>query len=37
MPSKTGPYRDALLEALADRDEAAHYLNAAIEDSPEMF
>ena len=37
MSSKTRPYRDALLEALSDPDEAAHYLNAAIEDSPEMF
>jgi DNA-binding phage protein len=37
MPSKTRPYSDALLEALSDPDEAVHYLNAAIEDSPEMF
>ncbi len=37
MPSKTIPYRDALLEALSHPDEAVHYLNAAIEDSPEMF
>jgi probable addiction module antidote protein len=37
VPSKTSPYREALLEALADPDEAAHYLNAAIDDSPEMF
>ena len=37
MPSKTRPYRESLLNALADPNEAAHYLNAAIEDSPEMF
>ena len=35
--AKTRPYREALLEALANPVEAAHYLNAAIEDSPEMF
>jgi probable addiction module antidote protein len=37
MPSRTRPYREALLEALADPVEAAHYLNAAIGDSPDMF
>jgi probable addiction module antidote protein len=37
MPSKTTPYREALLESLSDPTEAAHYLNAAIRDSPEMF
>lgn len=37
MPKRTRPYREALLEALADPTEAAHYLTAAIEDSPEMF
>ena len=37
MTRKTRPYREALLEALADPAEAAHYLNAAIADSPEMF
>lgn len=31
------PYREALLDGLANPDEAAHYLNAAIDDSPEMF
>jgi probable addiction module antidote protein len=35
--AKTRPYREALLEALADPVEAAHYLNAAISDSPEML
>ena len=37
MSSKTKPYRASLLTALADPNEAAHYLNAAIEDSSEMF
>jgi probable addiction module antidote protein len=37
MTSKTSSYRDALLESLSDPIEAAHYLNAAIGDSPEMF
>jgi probable addiction module antidote protein len=35
--TRTRPYREALLEALADPIEAAHYLNAAILDSHEMF
>jgi len=37
MPNKTRPYREALLEALADPIEAAHYLSVALDDSPEMF
>jgi len=37
MASKSRPYRESLLEAVADPAEAAHYLSAAIEDSPEMF
>jgi probable addiction module antidote protein len=37
MPKKTRPYREALLEGLSDPVEAAHYLNAAMNDSPEMF
>src|SRR5271169_3633981 len=37
MPNRTRPYREALLEALADPVEASYYLNAALEDSPEMF
>ncbi|MGB8013630.1 MAG: addiction module antidote protein [Terriglobales bacterium] len=37
MTRKTRPYREALLEALADPIEAAYYLNVALEDSPEMF
>jgi probable addiction module antidote protein len=37
MRNKTRPYREALLEALTDPAEAAHYLSAAISDSPEMF
>jgi len=37
MPSKTRPYREALLEALVDPTEAKHYLNTALADSPEMF
>jgi probable addiction module antidote protein len=35
--NKTRPYREALLEALLDPEEAANYLNVALEDSPEMF
>jgi probable addiction module antidote protein len=37
MNSKTRPYRQALLEALQDPQEAANYLNVALDDSPEMF
>jgi probable addiction module antidote protein len=37
MTSKTRPYRELLLQSLADPVEAAHYLNAAKSDSPEMF
>jgi probable addiction module antidote protein len=37
MTSRTRPYREMLLDALADPSEAAHYLNAAIEDSQESF
>src|SRR5579871_3353599 len=36
MP-KTRKYHEALLEALTDPSEAAHYLSAAMDDSPEMF
>jgi probable addiction module antidote protein len=35
--AKTSSYREALMEALADPAEAAAYLNAALEDSPESF
>ena len=37
MPKRTKDYRIGLLEALRDSEQAAEYLNAAIEDSPEMF
>jgi probable addiction module antidote protein len=37
MPKRTRPYRDGLLEALRDPAEAAEYLNAVMEDAPEMF
>lgn len=37
MTRKTRSYREALLEALADPVEAEHYLNAALDDSEEMF
>jgi len=37
MPRQTRSYREALLESLSDPIEAVHYLNAAIDDSPEMF
>ena len=35
--NKTTPYRQSLLESLADPDEAVAYLNAGLEDSPEAF
>lgn len=37
MPKRTGDYHAELLEDLKNPLEAAHYLNAAREDSPEMF
>lgn len=37
MPKRTREYRDSLLEDLRDPAEAAEYLNAALEDSNEMF
>jgi probable addiction module antidote protein len=37
MPKRTRPYRESLLEDLQDSTEASHYLNAALEDSDEMF
>jgi probable addiction module antidote protein len=37
MTSKTRPYRELLLERLANPEVAGHYLNAALEDSPESF
>ena len=37
MPKRTTDYRSALLEDLKDSTEAAHYLNAALEDSPGAF
>lgn len=37
VPKRTTDYRSALLEDLKDSDEAVNYLNAALEDSPEMF
>jgi probable addiction module antidote protein len=37
MPKQTTPYRAALLEDLKDPAEAAHYLNAALDDSEAMF
>jgi probable addiction module antidote protein len=35
--TKTTPYRESLLAALADPIEASAYLNAALEDSPQAF
>src|SRR5580658_2527657 len=35
--TKTSSYRESLLADLADPMEAMHYLNAAMEDSPEAF
>jgi probable addiction module antidote protein len=37
MPKRTGSYRDALLQDLRNPVEAANYLNAAFEDSEEVF
>ena len=37
MPKRAREYRQGLLEDLADPNEAAEYLNAALEDSDEMF
>jgi len=37
MPKRTRPYRRSLLEDLQSPKEAVQYLNAAMEDSPEMF
>jgi len=37
MPSKTRPYSEFLLERLANPEVAMHYLNAALEESPEDF
>ena len=34
---KSRPYRQTLLEALADPVEASAYLNAALDDSPQAF
>jgi len=38
MPKRTSSYRQRLLEDLRDPQEAANYINAAMDDrSPEMF
>jgi probable addiction module antidote protein len=37
MPKRTTDYRTELLQDLGSPGEASHYLNAALEDSPEMF
>lgn len=37
MPKRTREYRDSLLTDLQDPAEAAQYLNAALDDSDEMF
>jgi probable addiction module antidote protein len=37
MPKRTRSYRSSLLEDLQNPKEAAQYLNAALEDSDEMF
>jgi probable addiction module antidote protein len=37
MPKRTTSFRDELLADLADPQEATAYLNAALEDSEEMF
>ena len=35
--TRTRPYRELLMEALQDSEEASAYLNAALDDSPESF
>ena len=37
MSNRTSSYRQSLLAALVDPEEASAYLNAALEDSPEAF
>ncbi|HEY6348504.1 MAG TPA: addiction module antidote protein [Candidatus Angelobacter sp.] len=37
MPKRTSSYRDRLLQRLALPEEAANYLNAAMDDSTEVF
>ncbi len=37
MPKRTGDYREGLLKSLLDPNEAAQYVNAALEDSDQMF
>jgi probable addiction module antidote protein len=37
MPKRTTDFREDILTDLADPREAAHYLNAALMDSDEMF
>ena len=37
MPKRSVDYRGSLLDDLRDPGEAAQYLNAALEDSPEML
>jgi probable addiction module antidote protein len=37
MPKRVTDYRKTLLDGLSDPLEAAHYLEAALEDSDEMF
>jgi probable addiction module antidote protein len=37
MPKRTTSYRDRLLHRLSSPEEAAHYLNAAFDDSTEVF
>ena len=37
MPKRTRDYREGLLKSLLDPNAAAHYVNAALEDSDDMF
>jgi probable addiction module antidote protein len=37
MPKRTSSYRDRLLQRLVLPEEAANYLNAAMDDSTEVF
>jgi DNA-binding phage protein len=37
MPKRSKPYQVGLTERLQDKDHAANYMNAALEDSNESF
>jgi probable addiction module antidote protein len=37
MPKRTRSYKDGLLAEMRDAEAASHYLNAALQDSDEVF